>query len=91
MLTAIIDGQDDTRRRLSSIAREPDFAELERIRSEPVRTRYCVEPDCRSVETVPMDTDMATVRCLKHRRTGEPQYQRDPDYRPYTGGPVAEW
>lgn len=35
VLTAIIDGQDDTRRRLSGLAREPAFAELERIRREP--------------------------------------------------------
>ncbi len=35
VLTAITTGQDDTRRRLAGLAREPAFQELERIRREP--------------------------------------------------------
>ncbi|MCU1670614.1 MAG: hypothetical protein JWP40_3541 [Blastococcus sp.] len=35
VLAAIIDGQDDTRRRLARVAREPVWSELERIRREP--------------------------------------------------------
>lgn len=35
VLTAIIDGQDDTRRRLARVGREPVWTELERIRRAP--------------------------------------------------------
>jgi hypothetical protein len=35
VLAAIIDGQDDTRRRLARLAREPAWTELERMRRQP--------------------------------------------------------
>lgn len=35
VLTVIFDGRDDTRRRLGRLAREPEWAELERFRREP--------------------------------------------------------
>lgn len=68
ILAAIIDGQDDTRRRLAGLAREPAWTELERIRREPGNL-------WRFGEGRAKDPDLYTINLLRH---GGVQYAGGP-------------